>query len=160
ITQTIQLNPGWNAVYLTVQPEVRSTTDIFKPLNVESVWMWNRQFSTVQFIQNPDLLKPDDADWLVHFPQGGAAPSTLHSLLGGHTYLIKLRVTPSLAWPITGPPYVFSPKWLPDSFNFVGFSFGSTPPAFGVFFAPAPGHNLAATFRLLPTGEWQRLTLP
>ena len=63
-TQTIVLRPGWNAVYLEVQPEPRDCDSIFAKLPVESVWGWNRRFTTVQFIQDANQLLPGRPDWL------------------------------------------------------------------------------------------------
>ena len=37
-TQSIVLEPGWNAVYLEVQPEPRECDAVFAELPVESVW--------------------------------------------------------------------------------------------------------------------------
>jgi len=37
ITQTIDLNPGWNAINLEVQPEPRDCDAVFGGLQIESV---------------------------------------------------------------------------------------------------------------------------
>ena len=52
-TQTIQLNPGWNAIHLEVQPQPDGCDAIFANLPVESIWKWNRRFSTIQFVTDP-----------------------------------------------------------------------------------------------------------
>ena len=46
-TQTIQLQPGWNAVHLEVQPEPRILDEVFAGLPVESVWKWDRRFTSI-----------------------------------------------------------------------------------------------------------------
>ena len=56
-TQTITLQPGWNSVALQLQPEPADCATVFAGQPVESVWGWNRRFSTVQFIQNPRHLR-------------------------------------------------------------------------------------------------------
>ena len=55
-TQTITLNPGWNAVYLEVEPASPDCDALFAGLPVESVWAWNRRFSSVQFIQDANAI--------------------------------------------------------------------------------------------------------
>src|SRR5687767_4407556 len=67
-TQTINLRPGWNAVFLEVQPEPRESDAVLAGLPVEAVWRWNRRFNPVQFIQDPDTLVPASPDWLVYLP--------------------------------------------------------------------------------------------
>ena len=42
-TQTISLQPGWNAVFLEIQPEPSESDAVFAGLPVESVWRWNRR---------------------------------------------------------------------------------------------------------------------
>src|SRR5437667_214500 len=63
VTQTITLNPGWNAVYLEVQPANSDCDAVFAGIPVESVWAWNRRFSSVQFIQDANQLVPGQPDY-------------------------------------------------------------------------------------------------
>src|SRR5262249_16800533 len=72
-TQSFTLQPGWNAVFLEVQPEPRDPSAVFSGIPVESVWMWNRKFSPVQFIQDATTLVPTQLDWLHYFPAGSDA---------------------------------------------------------------------------------------
>ena len=60
IPQTITLNPGWNAVFLEVDPEPTGCAQVFADLKEDlvSVWTWKTRISTVEFIQNPDTLIP------------------------------------------------------------------------------------------------------
>lgn len=46
-TQTIQLQPGWNAVHVEVQPQPDDCDTILANVSVESVWKWHRRFSTI-----------------------------------------------------------------------------------------------------------------
>src|SRR5262245_35911476 len=84
---TMALRPGWNSIYLEVQPEPRDCDTAFANLPVESVWMWNRRFSTVEFIQEPDSLTPNQPDWLNYVPphHPGRATASLFTLLGGRS---------------------------------------------------------------------------
>ncbi|HSH15605.1 MAG TPA: hypothetical protein VLD18_06210, partial [Verrucomicrobiae bacterium] len=47
--QSIQLRPGWNAVFLEVRPEPEDCDTLLAGLPVESVWDWNRSADSVQF---------------------------------------------------------------------------------------------------------------
>jgi len=99
-TQTIQLQPGWNAVHLEVQPQPDGCDTVFAGAPVESVWKWNRRFSTIQFVTDPSTLLPEDPDWLVWLPLSDkkAFLRRLRSLQGNQSYLVKL---PTNAAPVT-----------------------------------------------------------
>ena len=66
--QSITLNPGWNAIYLEVQPAFDDCDVVFAGIPVESVWAWNRRFSTVQFIEDAANLIAGQPDWLTWLP--------------------------------------------------------------------------------------------
>ncbi len=157
-TQTFTLQPGWNAVFLEIQPTPRDCDTLFSGIPVESVWSWNRQFSTVQFIQDPNSLLPGQPDWLTYLPPGSTnrAISSLFTLLAEHAYLIKLATNASpVNWTILGQPAPRAPAWLPDSFNLVGFHVDpSAPPTFQNFFASSPAQSGQTMLRLDPTGAW------
>ncbi len=63
ITQTLTINPGWNAIYLEVQPADSSWDFIFNDSNIQSVWAWDANGSGIQFIQDPDELEPFAEQW-------------------------------------------------------------------------------------------------
>src|SRR5262245_52191384 len=77
-TQTISLRPGWNAVYLEVQPEPRGCDSLLANIPIESVWLWNRRFDPVQFLQDPQTLTPNSPDWLAWFPPNSAGRAALN----------------------------------------------------------------------------------
>src|SRR6185503_14295863 len=130
-TQTLSLQPGWNAVFLEVQPEPKQCDQIFAGLPVESAWAWNRRFSPVQFIQDPTSLIPGDPDWLVWTP---AAIKNLLVLEGGRAYLIKISGNATVNWQLYGRPAARRIDWIADSPNFVGFAINAqNPPTFANF---------------------------
>ena len=50
VQEQVRLEPGWNAVYLTVQPEPANCDELLAGVpEVESVWRWNRRFTPVDF---------------------------------------------------------------------------------------------------------------
>jgi hypothetical protein len=162
-TQTILLQPGWNAVWLEVQPEPRDTDTVFAGLPVESVWCWNRRFTTAQFLQDANNLLPGQPDWLSYYPpgQGNSALSSLFAVHAGRCYLIKSTANQPVSWRVQGRPAPVARDWIAGSLNLVGFPIDpQNPPSFSSFFAPSPAHAGQAILRLLPNGNWQSVTNP
>jgi hypothetical protein len=163
-TQTVPLRPGWNAVFLEVQPEPRECDAIFAGPPVESAWGWNKRFSPVQFISDPAKLILPSPNWLAWLPaiHPLAAQVNLFILEGGKCYLIKLPDNASPTnWVVRGIPSVRKPEWNSDSFNLVGFHVDpATPPTFQSFFAGATGITATNIYRLGTNGYWQQVTNP
>jgi hypothetical protein len=164
VTQTNVLNPGWTAVYLQVQPANADCDALFAGIPVESVWAWNRHFSSVQFIQDAASLVPGQRDWLTYLPADHPARATrnLFALLGARPYLIKLKAgAAATVWTVTGQPLVRPPEWLSDSLNLVGFPLASgVTPDFQSFFAGSPSHAGQPIYRLNSAGQWQLVASP
>jgi len=123
VSQDIVLSPGWNAVYLEMQPTPSDCSAVFSNRAVESVWMWNRRFSTIEYEVDPNTLLPDDPHWMVWFPESNpeAFLSRLNGLNGSTAYLIKV--------PTNAAPYTLTIKgraeipyfdWFPHALNLVG----------------------------------------
>src|SRR5258705_13980488 len=95
--QTVVLHQGWNAVFLEVQPEPSDCDTLFAGIPIESVWGWNRTFSSVQYIQDPNALIPGQPNWLTYLPPASTntVVNTLFTLQGDHAYLIKLAANAS-----------------------------------------------------------------
>ncbi len=157
-SQTISLRPGWNAIFLEIQPEPRDCDTLFTNLPVESVWMWNRRFNPVQYVQDPDQLIIGQPDWLTYVPTNnpGRPAMNLFSLLGGRPYLVKLAGSVNRSWVIQGRPAIRRIEWLSDAQNFVGFPLdpNSAAPTFQSFFAGSPAHAGQAIYRLDAFGSW------
>src|SRR5687768_5512692 len=77
ITQTITLQPGWNAVWLEVQPADNSTDSVFANLPIASAWTRAERLSSVEFIQDPSEATFNGAGWL-----GWFHPSRPEAFLG------------------------------------------------------------------------------
>ncbi len=163
-TQTLTLSPGWNAVYLEVQPANPDCDALFSGVPVESVWAWNRRFSSVQFIQDPNTLVPGQPDWLTYLPADHPARATrnLFGLTGGHAFLIKLKAgAVQTTWTIKGAPVVRAPDWLSDSFNLVGFPLApGGAPTFQSFFSGSAAHTNQPMYQLNASGQWSLIANP
>ena len=164
VTQTITLNPGWNAVYLEVQPANPDCDAAFNGLPVESVWCWNRHFSSVQYIQDPTSLVPGQPDWLTYLPPTHPArvARNLYTLQGGSAYLIKLQAGAGpTVWTLQGAPVVRAPNWLSDSFNLVGFPIAPLgAPTFQSFFSGSAAHAGQPMYQINPAGQWTLVNSP
>jgi hypothetical protein len=163
-TQTITLQPGWNAIYLEIQPVPQDCDTVFSNLGVESVWGWNRRFSPVQYIQNSSQLVPTNSDWLYYFPLTNkfSGEISLFNLQAGNCYLVKRpnNAQPT-TWVIQGQPSLRQMQWVPNSFNLAGFPLDRTnPPTFQAFFSGSPAHASNPVFRLNSDGTWGQVSSP
>lgn len=163
VNQTISLQPGWNAVFLEVQPEPDECESVFQGLPVESVWFWNRRFSSVQFIQDASTLMPEQPEWLTFFPSasGKGHLSDLFIIQGGRAYLIKIKGAQPVDWVVKGKPVLRSLDWMADSFNLVGFGVDPVAqPTFQAFFAPSAAHAGKPVYELNAQGQWRNIADP
>ena len=164
ITQTITLRPGWNAVYLEVQPEPNDCDTIFDGIQVESIWDYSKEVATVQFVDNPTDLLPKQPDWLVWFPQNSPnrVARNLFVLIAGRSYMIKYAGTEDFQWQVRGIPRPESFPWVPDSFNLRGFPVSeSAPPSFEAFFSASTAHAGQSIYRLNnATAAWELIDSP
>jgi len=159
-TQTFNLEPGWNAVFLEVQPEPNDTDRVFAGLPIESVWTWNREFTSVQFIQDASTLVPEQPEWLRYVlgASDGSFLNNLFAIRAGRAYLIKLAGTTPATWSVTGKATIRPLKWMPDSFNFVGFYVHpASPPSFESYLAPSEALADSQVYRLNASGEWAEI---
>ncbi|HET7746727.1 MAG TPA: hypothetical protein VFM29_05475, partial [Vicinamibacteria bacterium] len=162
-TQTFTLRPGWNSVYLEVEPAARATADVFQGIPVASVWAWEPRRSTVDFIQNPSDGLFNRPGWLGYFPAGRpeAILTNLFIVQANRAYLIKLEGSSPVVWTVTGRPALDAASWVPNSFNLVGLPVDpAVPPTFGQYFASSPAHDGQPIYRLGSGGVWEPVTMP
>ena len=163
VTQTFSLNPGWNAVYLEVQPQSNSPAVVFKDLPVgSSVWAWQGKDDSVQFIQDPSEPPVNNPKWLAIFASAReSALNNLFAISANSAYLVHVAGTAPLTMNISGRPTIRHKSWIPDAFNLTGFGFSGTPPTFGNFFTPSNSHKNQAIYRLNNTsGTWEIVNNP
>jgi len=170
VTQTITIKPGWNAIFLQVEPVWKDAateatfpenqpTDsqvVFNDLGTDliSAWMWNPQDGTVEFIQNPDTPVPEEPDMLAYVP-GNALATNLYAIHGNHGYLINYAGATDFIWDVTGEPLPPAIDWKPNSYNFVGFHLDPAHlPLYEDFFASSPAHAGQTIYILDAAGNW------
>ena len=160
VQQTIPLRPGWNAIFLDVQPEPADCNTLFAGLPVESAWDFNPTVSAPQFVQDLTTLIPGSPNWLTWFPPASpqSALGNLFTLRAGRPYLIKLTDSAApVNWIITGRPSLRPITWRPGGVNFVGFHVGTTGPTFQTLFAGDTGLANQPVYTLGSAGNWQQV---
>lgn len=163
-TQTLSLRPGWNAVWLEVEPAVRTPDSVFAGLPVASVWTWSERVSATDFVQNPETTGWNRAQWLAWFPPANpeAPLANLYAVLAQRAYLIRIAGSNTVTWTVTGRPTLKSPPWGADRFNLRGFPVDpAIPPTFRQFFRASTAHStpnpstLESILRLQADGTWR-----
>jgi len=161
VRQTIPLEPGWNAVFLEVQPSPAQCDLQLQSLPVLSVWAYDPRFSAVEFVQDPSELSPDIPAWRVYFPPGHpqSALTNLFILQAGMTYLI--HTSSQATWTVVGQPVLARQRWKPDGYNLVGFWVNpDNPPTFASWFAHSSAHSPLDVWALGASGQWARVDNP
>jgi hypothetical protein len=153
VTQTITLKPGWNAVYLHVNPS-QDTLDNLVGADPASpileVWLWAPPASTMQFVQSPQN-PVEGAQWL-SWNRNAIDTQVLQRLVGNNAYLI--RSTANYLWTIKGKPLAPTYAWTTTGLNFLGFpTVPNNPPSFDGFLSQAPDLYQNAEIYQYPGGE-------
>lgn len=158
-TQTFTLNPGWNAVYLEVQPQPEQSDQVFQNIPVKSVWAWNRQFSSVQFIEDMSTMIPERPEWLTYFPEdsGKSFLTNLYSIQGGKAYLINIDSNTPVTLTINGVSTLPAYEWMPNSFNLVGFHIQPNTTTVKQFLSHSAAHKGQPVYQLNESGRWDQL---
>lgn len=162
VQQQIVLKPGWNAVFLEVEPTPSDCDALFAGLPVESVWDWNRPADGAQYVDNADHLIPGVSGWLTWFPPNHpiAGKTSLFALRDGRPYLIKSTNAQPFTWTITGKPSLRRLTWRAGTVNLVGFHVGAQAPTFQALFAGQIGLTNQPVYALDATGVWRAVLDP
>jgi len=157
VEQTVTLEPGWNAVFLEVQPDMNEPASLFAGQDIESVWTWAQRRSRVDFVQDPSEGLWNRSGWLVWTPEGRSEHITtnLYAIYSGRGYIIHYSGASSRQMTFVGVPNVEKIRWVSDSYNLVGFHLDpAIPPTFGSFFNSAVAHGTQDIYQLHPNGQW------
>jgi len=158
--QSIELNPGWNAVYLEVDPVISTPSDLFATTPVDIVASYVPSKTTAQFIKNPSANMLSVYGWSVWYAPGRNDNflSNLYDIQGAKSYLIHAKTNAILQ--IEGTSAVETTKWIPNSYNYVGFSVASPgAPTFDAFFRGSSAHHHNKIYRLM-NGTWRQVLNP
>lgn len=163
VTQTIELEPGWNAIHVEVEPEVNAIEQVFAGLPVASVWRWIPDDRPVSFIQDPDEELMTIDGWYGYFPpeRPESILTNLYTINANQPYLVRLQGSSSRTLEITGKPALRSMRWRGDGFQLTGFPVEpGNEPTFGSWFAGSEAHEGQAIYRLDDSGQWVEIARP
>lgn len=164
VDQAIDLSPGWNAIYLEVEPITNTPSAVFDGTAVSSVWTWVPHRDAYQFVQNMSETLHADPHWLVHFPTNRYESmfNDLHRLFANRCYLLHVNGTNDLSLTVSGRPAVPRMDWAPNRLNFAGFALdpAAAQPSLYDFFKPSPAFDGQVIYRLSPAGLWESVADP
>ncbi len=161
--QTIELQPGWNAIYVELQPENDRIEQVFAGLPIASVWRWLPDDRPLAFIQDPDedLLTIDG--WYGYFPshRPESVLTNLFTITANQPYLVRLLGDQPRELTIEGQPRLRAQRWRRDDFQFAGFHVDpDNEPTFQNWFAGSEAHQSGPIFRLDDDGQWVEVDQP
>ena len=163
-TQTINLQAGWNAVYLEVAPTNSRPEFLFSGLPMASAWAFQEKVRSVDFIQDPAEPVWNLERWAFYIPTNKleSAANRLSGILGNQPYLINM--SNAAIWRVTGVPSLKRITWQADAYNLVGFPVDpAAPPTFQTFFRNSSAHYNTSTLQMQPvyrmasSGEWTQV---
>lgn len=159
-TQTLRLVPGWNAVYVEVDPPDLDPAIVFAGQPVDVVAAHTNPLRGSQFVNDPRADLQNAYGWKVWYAvsRSDAFLSNLFAIQGGRSYLVHATTNASLA--ITGAVPPTRVRWQPNAYTFVGFSVDEPgAPTFAQFFGASPAHHHNQIYRLID-GTWRRVSDP
>jgi hypothetical protein len=140
-TQTLTLQPGWNAVFLSVDPAPSDCDALFGAnARIQSVRRWAPPpIEAVQYDETTGAIIPQTGSWLAWFPttHTNRALVNLSLMAGGASYLIEVSAGTQVGINLTGRPLVRPYEWQPGSHHFIGLPVFSSAVTFSAFFTPA-----------------------
>ena len=162
LEQTIELKPGWNAIFVRLEPEQRDIETVFADLPVESVWRFIPDERGSEFVTDPaeGLLQLEG--WFGWFPEPRpeAFLSNLFTISGNTAYLVELGGTEAREITITGDPVFDPPNWRSNGFTLTGLPVSpDSPPSFAEFFEPSAAHEGQPVYSLGSDGRWTAVSL-
>lgn len=164
VTQTFNLHPGWNAIFLEVQPEQNDMEVLLQGLPLAGIWTWVPRGIAMQYVQDPSEKLLGIKGWHVYFPKSRGEVnllSNLFALQANRAYLVEIQGNNNVTWTVTGRPSLRRQTWEPNSFNLTGFPINSTgSPSFAGFFAGSQAHAGQVIYRLSDAGIWELVQNP
>ena len=168
-TQVFVLKPGWNALFLEVQPEQNDVATVLKDIPFTSLWRWSDPRTGPQFISEQSEAKLDVARWQIHLPstRPESFQNNLAAMFRHEAYLLNLSGTQDVTLTVTGKPGYQRSRWAVDAYTLTGLPIDPDWPNGGPtvldFFSPSLAHFDTATpnprgiHRLQPNGTWVAL---
>jgi hypothetical protein len=150
--QQFNLKPGWNAIYLEVQPEPNDVATVFKGIPFTSLWRWSDPGTGPQFIADQSEAKLDVARWQIHLPadRPGSFQNNLAAVFRNEAYLVNISADAPVTLTVTGKPGYQRSRWAVDGYTLTGLPVDpdwSGGVSVASFFGPSSAHYDAAASR-------------
>lgn len=159
-SQSIQLQQGWNAIYVEIEPRKGSPTELFQGTPVEIVAAYNRPVTPMQFIDSPGEVLPDRKGWNVWYApnRDDSVLTNLSAIQAHNAYLIFSKT--AYTWTFEGTPFFGSARWHPNAYSLVGFPIhAAQAPTVANYFGNAAPHSPLRVYRMV-SGQWSLITQP
>lgn len=154
IEQTFSLAPGYNTVYLELDPGDPDPDHVFAALadTADRVWTWvGPRELDCPTPGTPDCEPETETGWRQWVPPGNPASiaNSLQQVVGGRAYVIFAAGGTQLA--IRGRPHGLAQRWRRGD-NVAGFHVTSTPPTFDDYLGASAAHAGTAIHQMNSTG--------
>ena len=166
VGQTLTLSPGWNAVWLEVEPvdasgQAKAPEDVFNNPSIQTVASPKPLSGLSEFFaSDPGAITTfNQEEWQQWKRNDPAGLSNLPLINGNRAYLIQVAGGSPVVLSLTGKASFYRPAWTPDRYNLIGFGLQGTP-TFDAFFGPSgTKHTVGKIFTLnASTGNWDHVT--
>jgi len=171
-TQEIELEKGWNTVFLEVDPQIEKqdlsafmmpkgedNKSIVTPISIIATYY--PKFSSVEYIEDPSSIGWKKATWnrWVRDDLPEAFLTNLYDLEVNQAYLVK--ADKAFTWKVKGEVVDTKRRWQPNSFNLSGFNVTNPAPSFYQYFQ---NNNSAKAFvngpvYTLNNGKWEKVNM-
>ena len=158
-SQSIQLEAGWNSIWLEVDPVDRDPNVVLAGLPIEQVWCYFPTQEPTEFIDDPTSELWNNDAWGVYLPVSdprAVVVNSLRQIQPSRPYLIKCSAAATLT--VMGQPICKALSWRPNSYNLVGLpvekGVGSSA---GLYFFNEPALAASKKFRLSTAGVWEEM---
>lgn len=157
LTRTYQLEQGWNAIYLDIEPSDDGLETVFEGGIVDVVARYFVPSTPVRFIENSMEQPWNMPGWSVWYSPQRAESflSTLHAAQGGAAYLVHAVKAGALQ--VKGTVFYRPLEWAVDAYNLTGFPVEATGMTFAQYFAGSENRVGSKVYRL-KKGSWEKVS--
>jgi hypothetical protein len=148
-TQSVNLAPGWSAVYLNVDASYDTIDNLVggdARSPIQQIWMWKPVTGTAQFVLDPSSPFTAGSQWIQWLRANvNITPNQLNALLANQAFLVQNSASTNYVWKIKGKPVAPTFQWSSAGLNFIGLPASSAAtPTFDQYLSPAPNFEATA----------------
>jgi len=155
--QKVNLVPGWNAVFVEVQPVDDAPEVVFAGAPIEMCAVWIPSKARVESLTDADAAPEKATEWSTWQPASSPSAflNNLFAIQARTAMLIKASEATTLT--LVGEPVFERLEWVAPSFNLTGFDVDADrPPTFARFFEGSRAHAEMKIFKLAG-GKWKKV---